>query len=64
MNKDQVKGKAKEVAGEIQQKAGKLVGNPTQEAKGQAREFEGKMQKAAGDVEEKMKDIGKDINKR
>ena len=40
MNKDQVKGTVKEAAGAVQQKAGKLIGNPTQEAKGLATKLE------------------------
>ncbi|MES2980391.1 MAG: CsbD family protein [Pseudomonadota bacterium] len=56
MNRDQVKGAAKEVAGEIQEQAGKLVGSREQEAKGHAREQEGKIQKGVGDVKENVKD--------
>jgi uncharacterized protein YjbJ (UPF0337 family) len=59
MNKDQVKGKIKEAAGETQEQAGKLTGNTDQQAKGHAREFEGKAQKKMGDVEEGVKDIVK-----
>ncbi len=57
MNKDQVKGKAKEIAGEIQEHTGRLVGSESQEAKGHARELAGKIQKKTGDVEEKLDDI-------
>ena len=53
MNKDQVKGKIKEAAGEIQEHTGKALGNKEMEAKGHAREFEGKAQKTVGDVKEK-----------
>jgi uncharacterized protein YjbJ (UPF0337 family) len=59
MNKDQVKGKIKEAAGETQEQAGKLTGSADQQAKGHAREFEGKAQKKAGDVKEGVKDIVK-----
>lgn len=34
MNKDQIEGAAKDVAGKIQEEAAKLMGNPTQQAKG------------------------------
>lgn len=54
MNTNQVKGKAKEVLGNIQEHAGKLVGSKTQEAKGLATEAEGKVQKKSGDVEETL----------
>ena len=36
MNKDQVKGAAKDAAGKVQQKAGDMVGNHKQETKGLA----------------------------
>lgn len=56
MNTNQVKGKAKEIAGEIQEHAGRLVGSTTQEAKGHAREMAGKVQKKAGDVQDAIED--------
>ena len=63
MNKDQIKGKTKEVAGEVQEHTGKLVGSAEQQAKGHAREFEGKAQKAVGDVKENIKDVNKEVRK-
>jgi uncharacterized protein YjbJ (UPF0337 family) len=56
MNKDQVKGVAKEVVGKIQKEAGELINSPTQVAKGTAKELEGKVQKRVGDVKEAIKD--------
>jgi uncharacterized protein YjbJ (UPF0337 family) len=56
MNKDQVKGNLKEAAGEVQERAGRLVGNKEQEAKGHAREAEGKVQKTVGNAKEGLKD--------
>ena len=56
MNKDQVKGTAKDVAGKLQQKAGKLVGNEKMQAKGVAKQISGKLQKGVGDVKEVVKD--------
>ena len=64
MNKDQVKGKIKEAAGEVQEHIGKAVGNTEQQAKGHAREFEGKAQKSVGNAKENMKDAAKDMKKR
>ena len=52
MNKGQVKGAAKSVAGKVQQKAGKLVGNDEMQAKGLAKRISGKIQKGVGDVKE------------
>ena len=59
MNEEQVKGKAKEIAGEAQEHVGRATGDRDQEAKGHAREVEGKLQKKVGDVEEAAKDIVK-----
>ena len=56
MNKDQVKGAAKEVAGKVQRKLGDAVDSPTQEVKGMAREAEGKLQKGVGNAREEVKD--------
>ena len=64
MNKDQVKGRIKEAAGEIQENVGKATGNAEQQAKGHAREFAGKAQKNLGDAKENIKDAVKDMNKR
>jgi len=52
MNKDQVKGKAKDIGGKIQQKAGEAVGSSKQQAEGLAKQAEGKTQKNVGDVKE------------
>jgi uncharacterized protein YjbJ (UPF0337 family) len=56
MNKDQVKGTAKDIAGKVQQKTGELVDSPAQQAKGLAKQVEGKTQKAYGDVKEAAED--------
>lgn len=56
MNKDQIKGAAKEVAGKVQRKAGELVDSPEHQAKGAAKELTGKVQKEVGNVKEDVKD--------
>ncbi|MEO5677179.1 MAG: CsbD family protein [Usitatibacter sp.] len=50
MNRDQVKGRVKEAAGKIQQKAGEATGSLKQQAKGVAKQVEGKVQKTFGDA--------------
>ena len=55
MNKDQIKGTAKDITGKLQQEAGKLVGSEKQQAKGLARQASGKLQKGVGDVKEAVK---------
>jgi uncharacterized protein YjbJ (UPF0337 family) len=56
MNKDQVKGSAKDVAGKIQKEAGRAVGSKEQEAKGIGKQVAGKTQKKYGDAKEAVKD--------
>lgn len=56
MNKDQVKGEAKDIAGKVQQEAGKLVGSKEQQAKGLGKQAEGKVQKGVGDLKEAATD--------
>jgi uncharacterized protein YjbJ (UPF0337 family) len=56
MNKHQVKGTAKDVAGTVQEQVGKATGNKSQEAKGTARQAEGKVQKAVGNLKQGVKD--------
>ncbi|MBM3117853.1 CsbD family protein [Jeongeupia naejangsanensis] len=56
MNKDQVKGVAKGIAGQVQEQAGKLVGSKSQQAKGLIRQAVGKAEKKLGDAEEVLKD--------
>lgn len=56
MNQDQVKGVAKDIAGKVQEGAGKLIDNKEQQAKGLAKQVEGKAEKALGDAKEIVKD--------
>lgn len=55
MNKDQVKGGAKDLAGKVQQQAGKMTGSKEQQAKGLAKQASGKVQKNVGDAKEAAK---------
>ncbi|WP_420106889.1 CsbD family protein [Herbaspirillum huttiense] len=52
MNTDQVKGKAKDIGGKIQEEAGKLVGSSEQQAKGLSKQVEGKTQEKVGDLKD------------
>ena len=56
MNKDQVKGTAKDIAGKVQEKAGELTGSEEQQVKGLKNQVEGKIQKGYGDVKEALDD--------
>jgi uncharacterized protein YjbJ (UPF0337 family) len=64
MNKDQVKGVAKHVQGEVQEQVGKLTGDTETRLKGHAKEMEGKAQKEFGDAKEVLKDKAEDIDRK
>ena len=59
MNKDQVKGRVKEVEGKIKEAAGKLVGNERLQAKGKVQKILGKAQAKYGDIKHDVKDATK-----
>ncbi|HEV7799478.1 MAG TPA: CsbD family protein [Burkholderiales bacterium] len=56
MNKDQVKGTAKDIAGKAQEKVGELTGSEKQQIKGLKNQAEGKVQKGVGNVKEAVDD--------
>jgi uncharacterized protein YjbJ (UPF0337 family) len=56
MNKDQLKGSAKDLGGKLQEEAGKLVGSNDQQIKGLTKQVEGKIQKGVGDAKEAIDD--------
>lgn len=55
MNKNQVAGAVKDIAGKVQQEVGKLVGSHEQNAKGLGKQISGKAEKAYGDAKEAVK---------
>jgi len=55
MNKDQVKGRVKEVKGNAKQIAGIVVGDKTLEQKGKLQNAVGKAQAGYGDLKEDLK---------
>lgn len=59
MNKDQIKGTAKEIAVKMQETAGKLLGSKKQQIKGLGKQISGKAEKKLGDAKEKIKDATK-----
>lgn len=59
MNKDQVKGVAKDIVGKVQEQAGKLVGSKPQQVKGLSKQISGKVQKGVGDIEQSVEDLKK-----
>lgn len=59
MNKDQVKGAVKNIAGKVQEEAGKLAGNKEQQVKGLNRQITGQAQQDYGNAKEVVKDAFK-----
>jgi len=55
MNKDQVKGTVKDIAGQVQEEAGKLVGSKEQQIKGLGKQIAGQAEKNYGDAKEVVK---------
>ena len=64
MNKDQVKGATKDVAGKIQEGAGKLTGSKKQQAKGLEKQAAGKVQKTVGDVKKATEDAANESQRK
>jgi uncharacterized protein YjbJ (UPF0337 family) len=60
MDKDEVKGKAKDIAGRVERQAGEWTGDEESQAKGAAKQVEGKVQNAFG----KAKDAVRKSNER
>ena len=63
INKDQIVGKIKDIAGEAQAGIGKAINSPEQVAKGKALEAEGELQKAKGDVKQAAKETLDEVKK-
>ena len=59
MNKNQVKGAVKDLAGKVQEEAGKLFGSKEQQIKGLGKQVVGKAEKEYGDTKEVIKDASK-----
>ena len=55
MNKDQVKGAAKDVGGKIQQRVGEAVGSRQTQREGLSNQVEGKVQEKVGDLKDIVK---------
>jgi uncharacterized protein YjbJ (UPF0337 family) len=54
MNDDQIKGKAKDIGGKIQEEVGKVTGSSEQQAKGLSNQAEGKVQEKYGDLKDTL----------
>lgn len=61
MNKDNIKGKAKDIAGRVERQAGEWTGNEKAQADGLGKQVEGKVQKAWGDLKDAGRRAEEDI---
>ena len=59
MNRDQVTGTAKDIAGKVQRKVGEATGNVEQQVKGGAKQVEGKLQKGSGNLQQAAENADK-----
>jgi len=64
MDKDRIKGKAKDIAGRIQRQTGEWTGDEEQQVKGTAKQVEGKVQNIAGRVKDAGRDAMREAEKR
>jgi uncharacterized protein YjbJ (UPF0337 family) len=55
MDKDELKGKAKDIAGRVERQAGEWTGNEETQAKGTIKQGEGKLQNAFGKAKDALK---------
>jgi uncharacterized protein YjbJ (UPF0337 family) len=58
MDKDEIKGKAKDVSGRVERKVGEWTGDKDAEAEGAAKQVEGKVQNAWGKTKDAVRDAG------
>jgi len=58
MNKDQIKGRVKEVEGKVKEVTGKILDDKAMELEGNIKKNAGNAQAAFGDMKEDMKDDG------
>ena len=63
-NKDEVKGKGKEIKGTVKDKVGELTDNPKLEEEGEAEKAEGKVQGAVGTAGRKVKNFVDDVQRK
>jgi len=55
MDKDELKGKAKDIAGRVERQAGEWTGDEETQAKGTGKQGEGKIQNAFGKAKDALK---------
>ena len=61
MDKDEVKGKAKDMAGRAERQVGEWTGDEEAQAEGTAKQAEGKVQEAWGKTKDKAREVSDDL---
>lgn len=56
MDKDQLKGKAKDVSGRLERQAGEWTGDEEKQARGAVKQAEGKIQNKVGELKDKARE--------
>jgi len=64
MDKDRIKGKAKDIAGRVERQAGEWTGSEEHQVKGAAKQVEGKVQNIAGKVKDAVRDAKHNVDER
>ena len=59
MNRDHLKGTAKDLAGKLQERFGRITGNKAQQTKGIAKQVEGQLQKRGPSLQETFDKLNK-----
>lgn len=62
-NKDEVKGKGKQIKGAVKDKVGELIGNPELEAEGEVEQTAGEAQQRVGKARRKTGDAVEKVGK-
>lgn len=62
-NKDEIKGKGKQVKGAVKDKVGEMIGNSELEAEGEAEHTTGEVQQGVGKARRKTGDAVKKVGK-
>ncbi len=55
MDRDEIKGKGKDIAGRVERQAGEWTGSEEHQAKGAMKQAEGKVQNIAGKAKDRLK---------
>ncbi len=61
MNRDEIKGKAKDIEGKVERKAGEWTGDEEAQIEGAGKQVEGKAQNLVGKVKKEGRDLADDI---